>query len=84
MDRYNNQCECPLCKRGRKFEEVIKKYKMNEEDKSFLEGIMCALDHEENDAEYYKLILDGKWPQSLWILRRATRRAFKIWKEKYA
>ena len=75
-------CDCPICKSHRVFESIIKKYKINGEDKAFLIGIEAKLDHEENDAQYYKMILDGTWSQALWILRRAARRALKIWKER--
>jgi hypothetical protein len=30
------QCGCPLCKFGRKLSDLADKYKMSEEDKSFL------------------------------------------------
>ena len=75
------ECQCPLCRRYHRFERILKKYKFTKGDKLFLEGLHCALDHEENDAQYYKLILDGKWPQSVDILERALKRAIKI-KEK--
>ena len=71
------KCQCLLCKRHQRFGKILEKYKFTKGDKLFLEGIESALDHEENDAQYYKLILDGKWPHSIPILERALKRAIQ-------
>lgn len=71
-------CECPVCTRHRMFEDIIKRYHMEGDDKRFLEGMEATLENEENDAQYYKSILEGRWPQSIKILERALSRAKKI------
>ena len=78
----SEKCECPICKRHNFFDGLLERYKFTKKDKLFLEGLVESLMYAEDEAEYRRLILQGTWPQSVWILERALERARRIHDER--
>ena len=74
----SDKCDCPICKRHRFFDGLLGRYKFTKKDRLFLEGLVEALLFAEDEAEHRRVIMEGTWPQSVWILEKALKRAKDI------
>lgn len=75
MKRINRKgCKCDLCVRVCPGVRSVAN-KLKGEDKKFFEWFSGNWLDVSNDAEYYKSILHGDWPQSVEILERALKNA---------
>jgi len=70
-------CECTLCDLGRQLTSALESHNYQRCApllKKFANlWLLCDF-----DRQYYKMILDGTWPQSVEILERSLERAKKI------
>lgn len=73
------QCECAVCARHRKIEEIIKRRDVNELI-SILQQCENQLFDTEFDLDYYKLVANGKWHCSVEILERWLQNAKEVGK----
>ena len=64
-------CDCKLCKRSRKFDAIMNRYKFRPADKKFLDSMYESLCMVETDYEVDEAILAGQWPEAKEILTRA-------------
>jgi len=70
----NPQCDCSACKRGRRAARILARGKVREL-RALATELLNALTYVEDDAGYYRAIVDGSWPSSIAILRSALRKA---------
>lgn len=56
-------CDCKVCVTGKKFTDALTRV-TNEEDRVLFEAIYENMAEAATDADYYNLIVTGKWPQS--------------------
>jgi len=64
------QCTCPSCKFIRKVQTVQKK--LSPRDAEVIEDLLLRWEAESTDASHSKAVLEGKWPNSLDILKHAV------------
>ena len=65
-----HKCNCELCRRHKNIDKIIKKRNVDELIK-LVESLSEKLLNAEEDADYYKAILDGDWINSKEILSNA-------------
>jgi hypothetical protein len=68
-------CECATCVRLRAIEARIQE--LPEEQRDFFRCMVDSMLDVEFDNQYYKAILDGKWPGAEAILRRSLTKIEK-------
>lgn len=66
-------CNCRLCKRSRKFDDVMKR--VQQKDHKWFKDLYTELINVEADLEYKDAIMSGQWPSSVEILERCLEKA---------
>lgn len=56
------KCECGVCKRNRLFQQHLEN--VSSESRQFFEQLYDAFLETEMDRDYYKVIVDGTWPNA--------------------
>lgn len=74
MTEASPPCNCRLCQRSRKLREIIA-HRDVDELISTLNAFADDLVGAEEDASYYRGIVDGTWPNAVAILERSLEKA---------
>ncbi len=56
------QCECAVCQRNRLFQQHLEN--VSSDSRYFFEQLYDAFLETEMDRDYYKVIVDGTWPNA--------------------
>ena len=70
-------CNCFLCKRGRKFDKIIKKYNIKGKDKEWLLGFYDSVLCTELERDVDELILKGEWHSAEYQLKQGLKKIEK-------
>ena len=60
------QCECEVCQYGRSVASELQK--IPEESRKFFEDMYQKMAMAEDEVSYFKIIVEGKWPNARKIL----------------
>lgn len=74
IDANAGPCSCRLCQRSRNLREIIARRDVDELI-STLNAFADYLWRTEEDASYYRGIVDGTWPNAVAILERSLEKA---------